>query len=103
MAKNENLLAAIATALEKLEQSGDIVVAAQSSQIAVHLYDAMKDCLPIVQLTAGECGAAGSLILHAVEDERFFDWEMPTLTGGSADEFRAIGRKLMGRLPDTID
>jgi len=35
-----------------------------------------------------------SLILHAIADKRFFDWEMPTLTGFSAEQFKAIADKL---------
>ncbi len=101
MKHTDSLLVAIAAALEKLEQSGDIILATQTSKIAAQLHDSIKHQLPYLHLTADECGAAGSLILHAVEDKRFFDWEMPILVGGSAEEFRVIGSKLMGRNPDT--
>ena len=101
MKQTDSLLVAIAAALEKLEQSGDIVIATQTSKIAAQMHDSIKHELPYLRLTADECGAAGSLILHAVNDQHFFDWEIPTLAGGSADEFRAIGSKLMGRNPDT--
>jgi hypothetical protein len=30
----------------------------------------------------------------AINDKRFFDWEMPTLTGMTAEEFSRLAEKL---------
>jgi hypothetical protein len=48
----------------------------------------------IKHLTSSEMAGLRSLVLHAISDKRFFDWEMPTLTGFSAEEFRQIAEKL---------
>ncbi|EFO29947.1 hypothetical protein TRICHSKD4_5787 [Roseibium sp. TrichSKD4] len=34
------------------------------------------------------------MILQALSDKRFFDWEMPTLTGLTSEEFKAVANKL---------
>ena len=35
-----------------------------------------------------------SLIFYAVSNERFFDWEMPTLMGLNRDQFFKLAKKL---------
>jgi hypothetical protein len=34
------------------------------------------------------------LVWHAVSNKQFFDWEMPTLTGFTAEQFGEIAEKL---------
>lgn len=50
--------------------------------------------LPRTDLTAQELTGVRRLIYQAIADKRFFDWEMPTLTGFTAKEFETIAGKL---------
>ena len=89
------LMQAIKKALSDLEGSGDIVVCSESAGgIAKYLHDAVRAFVPNSALTHSELSGIRTLIFHAVDDERFFDWEMPTLTGFNADGFRKIAEKL---------
>jgi len=45
-------------------------------------------------LSFGELVGVRNLILHAIGNKQFFDWEMPTLTGFTAAEFERIAEKL---------
>lgn len=38
--------------------------------------------------------ALGTLIMYATKDKRFYDWEMPSLTGYSAEKMAALGEKI---------
>lgn len=46
------------------------------------------------ELSLGELYATLLLINYAIHDHKFFDWEMPTLTGLTAEEFGAVSDKL---------
>jgi hypothetical protein len=92
---SEHLLSAIVDAVESLEHDNEIVVASSSSgRAASRIYNSVLNAVPNANLTPDEGAAVKSLILHAINDSRFFDWEMPTLTGGTADDFRRIVDKL---------
>lgn len=85
----------ISRALLELEERGDIVLCVDSAKKpAKHIYDALGELMPNDKLTASELSGLRALVLQATNDQRFFDWEMPTLTGFTAEEFRTIAGKL---------
>jgi hypothetical protein len=89
------LESAIAAELGRLEADSEIVVCTTSPlRLAKRLHDAVRGVVPDTGLTQQELLAVRSLIFHAVNTPSFFDWEMPTLTGATAEEFRAIADKL---------
>lgn len=89
------LMQSIKQSLYDLEERGDIVICSTISDApAKCLYDVVRTFIPNDSLTTSELSGIRSLIFHAVDDKRFFDWEMPVLTGFSADEFRKIAEKL---------
>ena len=73
---------------------GRYVCTTHIGHIARRIHDAVLDVVPSIELTLVELVGVRSLINHAVADSRFFDWEMPTLTGFSADGFRQIAEKV---------
>jgi hypothetical protein len=81
--------------LQSLEERGEIVVCSSTpGRSAKVIAEAVSALVPNAELTASEMQGIRSLILHAVADKSFFDWEMPTLTGLSAEEFRKLADKL---------
>ena len=89
------LMRTIKAALSKLEANGDIVLcSALPDAPAKQIHDAVIELLPNDQISLSEMTALRALVLQAVGDNRFFDWEMPTLTGLNAEEFRALASKL---------
>jgi hypothetical protein len=50
--------------------------------------------VPNTALSHLELLGVRGLVLHAISDKRFCDWEMPTLTGFTAVEFEGIAEKL---------
>lgn len=93
--KDVTLRNAIANALGCLESEGELVVCSPSVEpLAERIAQAALAVVPHTGLTHLELLGVRSLILHAVADKQFFDWEMPTLTGFSASEFERIAEKL---------
>lgn len=89
------LMNKIHKALSDLEKNGDIVLCSDvPTAVAKKIYDAVIDIVPNNELSPAELSGMRALIFQASRDSRFFDWEMPTLTGFSAEEFRAIAEKL---------
>lgn len=85
----------MATALGELERDGELVVTSSSVEpIADRLAEAALGVVPHTSLSLAELIGVRSLILHAISDKRFFDWEMPTHTGFTAAEFNSIAEKL---------
>jgi hypothetical protein len=85
----------MAMALIDLEREGEIVVISPSvDPLADRLAETALGVVPSTALSFGELVGVRSLILHAISDKRFFDWEMPTLTGFTAAEFERIAEKL---------
>lgn len=81
--------------LGKLENEGEIVLCSLASgPISKRLAQAVSAVAPHTELTVSEMVGLRNLVLHAVSDSRFFDCEMPTLTGFSAEQFRQIAEKL---------
>ena len=89
------LMKLINKALLDLEYSGDIVLCSSDADTpAKHIHEVVSQLVPSGQLTTLELSGLRSLIFQAVEDESFFDWEMPTLTGLTSDEFKKLADKL---------
>jgi hypothetical protein len=85
----------VADALKQLEADEEIVVCtAAPNRVVERLSSAILGVTPNTGLTASELYGLRLLILQATSSSAFFDWEMPTLTGFSAEEFRAIADKL---------
>lgn len=92
---DEKLSLSIAMELSRLESEGEIVVTCPSVEpLADRIASKVLEIVPNTGLSQIELLGVRSLILHAVSDKKFFDWEMPTLTGFSAEEFSRIAEKL---------
>ena len=92
---DEHLSRTLAMTIGELERDGDLVVTSPSiAPLADRLAEAALGVVPNTGLSLTEMVGVRSLILHAVADKRFFDWEMPTLTGFTADDFERIAAKL---------
>lgn len=94
MRKTE-LMQAITEALHELERRGDIVFfTSGAADPASYIFEEVKKFVKNHSLTASELAGIKSLIVQAVNDESFFDWEMSNLTGFNTDGFREIAEKL---------
>lgn len=92
---DQKLSRVITTAIQRLESEDELVVTCPSIEVlADRISEAVLGVVPKTGLTQLELFGVRSLILHAVADPKFFDWEMPTLTGFSAEEFKKIAQKL---------
>ena len=92
---DQQLSRAMARAVSELERDGEIVVTSPSIQpLADRLAEVALDVVPSSDLSFGELVGVRSLILHAISNKQFFDWEMPTLNGFTATEFERIAEKL---------
>lgn len=92
-----DLVHAIGKAITDLEALDELVVcSADPTNCATKIASSVRHIVPNTSLNSSEMLGIRSLILHAIADERFFDWEMPTLTGLSAEQFKAIADKLPG-------
>lgn len=79
----------------RLEAAEEIVVCATTPNLVIRrLCDAVRSVTPDTGLTTEELYAVRALIFHAIHTPSFFDAEMPTLTGATAEEFRTIMDKL---------
>lgn len=93
--KDEALWKAISIVLDVLEKDEEIVICSSSNIGAIkEIYEAVVSVVPKSDLTDLELYGVRSLILEAIEDKNFFDSEMPTLTGYTAEQFRKISKKL---------
>ena len=85
----------LARALDGLERRNQIILCADDrTAIAAQLGAAVRSVWPDAPTTTQEMAAVRALIFHALADKRFFDLEMPTLTGLNADGFRSVAGKL---------
>ncbi|MDO9335070.1 MAG: hypothetical protein Q7T61_01590 [Caulobacter sp.] len=92
---DQPLADALAKVLADLEAKGEIVICRPVANLVVQrLHDTVLELQPRSDLTAGELSGLRALIFQAIRDKRFFDWEKPTLTGFTADQFEAIAAKL---------
>ncbi len=89
------LLERLVNTLHRLEDDGEIVICSATARPAARkIHYVISTILPRTDLTAQELTGVRRLIFQAVADKRFFDWEMPTLTGFTAAQFEAIASKL---------
>lgn len=85
----------IAKVMTAMEQDENIMVLSSSNVSVINrIYEAVVTTVPRSDLSDVELHGVRSLVLEAIEDKRFFDWEMPTLTGFSAEQFKTIALKL---------
>lgn len=86
---------AVREALLQLENDGHIVIVSTTlGSLVDAVANKVADVVPNTELSLRELCATRQLINHAIHDRRFFDWEMPTLTGLTAEEFRVVADKL---------
>lgn len=86
---------AILDALTCMEEEEELVITTSvPRQLAGRIRNRIANEVPIPQISKTELTAIRSLIYRAVNDTRFFDFEMPTLTGLTAEEFNDLAAKL---------
>lgn len=81
-------------ALLDLEEQGEIVLCSANHSAARFLEARLRSVVPSAEITPVEFSSLRALVLMAINDKRFFDWEMPTLTGMNAEEFSRLAEKL---------
>lgn len=93
--EDHHLSQTIVTTLGDLEREGELVDTSSSiERVADRIAEAVLGVVPNTSLSLEELYGVRSLILHAVKSKSFFDWEMPTLIGFTAEEFKRIADKL---------
>lgn len=80
--------------LGELDRDVDLVITSPSIEsVADRIAQAALSVVPNTALSHLEMLSVRSLVLHAISDKRFFDGEMPTLTGFTVAEFEGIAKK----------
>lgn len=96
---DSRLLNAISTALVECEENSDLVITtAVVNKISEVIAKKVKEEYSGGIISPEETLGVTNLIFNAIENKKFFDWEMPTLCGYNAEEFDAIARKLRGSI-----
>ncbi|WP_422375957.1 hypothetical protein [Roseibium sp.] len=91
----EAVSAKLRDTLLALENETEIVLATTNvNRVADRLCNAVSEETPVPAISASEWQALRALIFLALEDDKFFDREMPTLTGLTAKEFRQLADRL---------
>ena len=91
----KTLIQAIGEAIIELDAVNELVLCSDDpTKCAAKIATSVEHVIPDTGLSSLEMYGIRSLILYAIADKRFFDWEMPTLTGFSAEQFEAIAGKL---------
>ncbi|MES2672555.1 MAG: hypothetical protein V4673_19330 [Pseudomonadota bacterium] len=89
------LINSIVSALRKAEDAGDIVICTTTPElIANPIYDSVRTVFTGDIFSPEELFALSKLISQATSDKRFYDWEMPTLIGYTADEMAELGERI---------
>lgn len=92
---SHDLVEAILDALKSLEEEEELIMTTSvPGRLAVKIRDRIANEIPIPPVSTIEFSAIRALIRHAVDDRRFFDAEMPTLTGLTAEQFLDLAAKL---------
>ncbi|KRG79698.1 hypothetical protein ABB30_00010 [Stenotrophomonas ginsengisoli] len=92
---HQQLINGIASGLRKAEESGDIIICSATSDRAVSLIsNEVREVFTSDVFSPEELLALSGLIFHAVADKRFYDWEMPTLIGYTADDLAELGERI---------
>jgi hypothetical protein len=84
----------VKAAVSSLENADMLVCVADLDIVAKRLAIQILKHTPQLAIASTELSGLRSLAYEAINDKRFFDWEMPTLTGFTADQFRTIIEKL---------
>ncbi|MGV1926383.1 hypothetical protein ACQZ6S_13855 [Agrobacterium tumefaciens] len=92
---NTTIIQTIIGALKELEQEDDVILLGPSARKAAEKIAAkLTSMVPNPDLTPEEMHGVRLLILHAISNKSFYDWETPTLTGFTAARFQEIAEKL---------
>ena len=95
MEKDDAICEAILDAVNYLEENDYIVVCVENkNEIVKKIYEHIIEVMPRENISAEELSAIGRLIYHAISDKSFFDWEIPSLTGMTKEDFERIINKL---------
>jgi hypothetical protein len=90
-----SLIQAIGEAIIELDKVNDLVLCSDDpTKCATKIAASVGHVVPDIGLSSLEMYGIRSLILYAIADKKFFDREMPTLTGFSAEQFKAIADML---------
>lgn len=91
----DSILEIVKLSLAELETRGELVLCESApNSAAIYLTQRLASIMPNRHITSSELVGLRSLVFQAVNDKRFFDWEMPTLTGFTATQFGEIAKKL---------
>nr|WP_319387040.1 hypothetical protein [uncultured Roseibium sp.] len=92
---SQDLAEAILDALKSLEEEEELVMTTSvPGRLAVKIRDRIASEILIPPVSTIEFSAIRALIRLAVNDKRFSDAEMPTLTGLTAEQFLDLAAKL---------
>lgn len=84
----------LAEELLKAEDRGDLVI---STSIINNITTPLAEAVKVVYagiFTTQELAALSNLVFQATSNEKFYDWEMPTLVGFTREEMQKLGDKL---------
>ena len=92
---DKKLTTAISGALKKAEDNDSIVITTSTiNDVASSVADEVKKVYAGGVLSPDEIFGLCVVLLHAVEDKKFYDWEMHTLSGFKAEETKQLAIKL---------
>ena len=92
---NTKLVQEIESTILRLEEANELVVRSETPhRLANAIVKTISQLVPDTGLSLLEMYGVRALILEAVSKPSFFDWEMPTLTGFSKEQFEEIANKL---------
>lgn len=92
---NLTIIQIIIGSLEQLERDDDVILLGPSPRKAAEkIAIELSSVVPNPGFTLEEMRGLRMLVLHAISNKSFFDWEMPTLTGFTAAQFQEIAEKL---------
>jgi hypothetical protein len=91
----EKLVISLQSALKKAEEKGSLVLTTTTlNEITDALVESVKESYAGGVVTPDEMFGVCNVLYHAIEDKKFFDWEMPTLCGYKAEEIKDITDRL---------
>lgn len=93
--KHQDLVKIISSALTESEESSDVVITTNIiDDVSKVIADKILESGALSVLTSEEVLGINTLIYHAINEAKFFDWEMPTKCGYTAEQFDEISKKL---------
>ena len=98
MMTETDLMDSIAQAIEELEKRGDIVIfASDANSPAEFIFEGVRKTIEDRTLTESEASSIRSIIILAINDKNFFDFETSQIIGLRYNELRNISEKLQKR------